>query len=220
MRTAGADRGSHGFVRRILVPAGGLVSVLILVCLLFYSFFPLPNRLSVLFIGNPMVLAFWDGGFRDTLLLVPIDSDVTVSSLYGYGDYSLASLWKLGRIEKKGGLLLTTSLEEALGLPIPWFFGPKTESLPPDFDTSGGVPTAWELLRFLNPLTASSNIPMTVRIALWRILASKGGQTEILSFDEKNVYADKQNPDGSTIRILDPDRVENALGTRFEDDRI
>ena len=52
---------------------------------------------------------------------ITIPASAQVDAVGGYGRYSLGSLWKLGAIDNKNGTLVSDSLEEALGISIPWY---------------------------------------------------------------------------------------------------
>lgn len=62
-----------------------------------------------------------------TIIEVPKTTQVEASS--GYGKWLAGSLWQLGADEGKGGELLATSLEKALGLPIDGWMSSQGEAL-------------------------------------------------------------------------------------------
>jgi len=58
-----------------------------------------------------------------------IDPQVTVESAYGYGEYKVGSLLKLGQLEGLGSRLLTHSLELSMGMKIHGYVSYETPSL-------------------------------------------------------------------------------------------
>ena len=54
----------------------------------------------------------------DTITLLSFPPDLVILTAYGYGDYKVESLLKLGQIEGLDHLLLTSSLQQTLGLPV------------------------------------------------------------------------------------------------------
>ena len=75
---------------------------------------------TVLSIGDPMVV--WSQDLQSNKFIkITIPASAQVDAVGGYGRYSLGSLWKLGAIDNKNGTLVSDSLEEALGISIPWY---------------------------------------------------------------------------------------------------
>jgi len=54
----------------------------------------------------------------DTVTLLSFPPNLVIQTAYGYGDYKVDSLLKLGQIEGLDDLLLTSSLQQTLGLPV------------------------------------------------------------------------------------------------------
>lgn len=155
------------------------------------------SRLTVLAIGDPMVV--WSVDTKsNTFIKITIPADVQVDAVGGYGRYSLAALWKLGTIDKKNGTLVSGSLEEVLGISIPWYV-----------DISGGR------------LLPRSNMPLPLLISwLGTMRSVKPDRTTAIAITPKTALEVQELPDATRIMVMDPARVDALLGTQFEDEAI
>lgn len=79
--------------------------------------------MSVLFVGSPMRFMYAGPG-SDRYTMIELPSDKPIEALHGYGKYTPSSLWKLGFIEKRPGLL-RDSISDLIALPISAYFGRK-----------------------------------------------------------------------------------------------
>lgn len=79
------------------------------------------SRVNFVLIGadrNPLVFSFEEkGGF-----ILKLDPREKIVLSYGFGEYEIGKVFALGELEKKGGLLLGSSLENYLSAPIFGFF--------------------------------------------------------------------------------------------------
>lgn len=155
------------------------------------------SRLTVLSVGDPMVIWSRDPAGRG-FIKITIPAAVQVDAVGGYGRYSLNALWKLGEMDKKSAALVQKSLEEAFGVPIPWYL-----------DTSGQ--------RFL-PRT---NMPITMLLIwLWNTRSIRPDQMKEIVMNRQTGLMETAQPDGVGVEVLDPDRIDTALGSLFEDEAI
>lgn len=175
------------------------------------------SRMTVVSIGDPVIV--WSQDIQSKrFVTISIPANAEVDAVGGYGRYSLDALWKLGSIDsprwssrladasakrageagKKNGTLVSDSLEEALGISIPWYI-----------DASRG--------RWL-PRT---NMPLLLLFSwLWRTRDIRPDQITTISLRPETALAFEDVPDGTKVAVVDPVRVDVLLGSLFEDERI
>jgi hypothetical protein len=205
-----------------------IVIVLVILAIVVWIFFPRPvnpyGRETYILVSDPMIVASWDGSDR-TLILLSLPSDIAAEGTHGYGTYSLAAFWRLGEIDKKDGTVLSESVSEALGIPVTWFIGPKnglfgTRDSP--LATVKGVFSMKNVPGFLAG-RFRTNISFRQFIGLaWLLNFSRPERVSAYDFtrNQSAVAVDSVLPDGSTIQILDPQRLDSQLKSVFEDESL
>ncbi len=190
-----------------------------------WIFFPRPKnpygRETYILVSDPMIVASWNWNDR-TLTLLTLPSDIAAEGTHGYGTYSLAAFWRLGEIDKKDGTVLAESVSEALGIPVTGYVGPKTGTFAYDGDA---LATAKKIFSFPNSILGRlrTNIPTGKYIGLaWLLNFSRPDRVNTYDFTKNPgaVGEDSVLADGSTVRILDPQRVDAALANLFEDESV
>lgn len=176
------------------------------------------HRETYILVSDPMIVASWSTEDR-VLTLLSIPADVAAEGTHGYGTYSLAAFWRLGEIDKKDGTVLVESVSEALGIPIDGYIGPKTGEFAYGNDA---LTTTKAIFSFPNSIWGRyrTNIPFKKFIDLaWRLNFSRPDRVNIYDFTHNTteVAQDSVLPDGSTVQILDPQRVDSQLKNIFED---
>lgn len=177
---------------------------------------------SLVIAADSMVVLTWsEDGSRLTAVVIP--GDTAIEGAFGYGRYSLASLWKLGQIDKLGGELLRVSLEETLGLPIRWYLGKGTiEPLP------GESVTAW-LREIFSPRGVvallsgeyRSTVPFPVFFSLARSVSFlKPDQVSVINLRGTSVIGTTTLADGTNVPVLDQERLDLVLGNTFHDPQL
>lgn len=206
---------------------GILVGFVILV-MAGWMFFPRPTnpygRETYVLVSDPMIVASWSAADR-TLTLVLLPSDIAAEGTHGYGTYSLAAFWRLGEIDKKDGTVLSESMSEALGIPVDGYIGPKTGEFTHSDVGLGPVKVTFSLKNVIALMAGAyrTNIPLGKFIELaWLLNFSRPARVKMYDFTH-NMSAVAQDlvlPDGSTERILDPQRMDAQLKTVFEDESV
>ncbi len=190
-----------------------------------WMFFPRPanpyGRETYILVSDPMIVASWSEADR-VLTLLTIPSDIAAEGTHGYGTYSLAAFWRLGEIDKKDGTVLAESISEALGIPVNGYIGPKTGAFIYEHDART---TIKKIFSFLNSIGGRyrTNVPFGKFISLaWLLNFSRPDRVNVFNFTHNTtaVARDSVLPDGSTVRILDPQRVDSQLKTVFEDESV
>lgn len=79
------------------------------------------NQLNLVFdpaiTGQPVLVAFFNPNEK-SLNILSIPTGTLIEAVGGYGPYRVESLFGLGELDGRGGEVLTTSLQEYLGVPI------------------------------------------------------------------------------------------------------
>ena len=199
--------------------------VLVILAIGIWIFFPRPKnpygRETYILVSDPMIVASWSLADR-TLTLIALPSDIAAEGTHGYGTYSLAAFWRLGEIDKKDGTVLAESMSEALGIPVNGYVGPKTGEFTYENDART---TIKQIFSFRNSIPGRyrTNISLKTFIALaWRLNFSRPDRVNTYDFTKNPsaVAQDSVLPDGSTLRLLDPQRVDSQLKAIFEDESV
>lgn len=213
---------------RIHKPGKGLryivfsLPVLLLLLLLFIWFggiHNVGNRMTVVLVGNPVTIVSWNK--RDnSFLIVSLPTQAVIESVHGYGKYSLESLWKLGSIEGKEGTVLSESIEELFGAPVPWYIGKKNHMLLTKNDPLTLVKSVFSVPMapsFFSGLYATN---MSPREFLTFVLAFSRRRPDIKILDLEETLVSQALPDGSSELVPDKNSIDQRIGNTFEDSAI
>lgn len=205
-----------------------VIGVLVVLAILVWIFFPRPTtpygRETYVLVSDPMIVASWSEADR-TLTLITLPSDVAAEGTHGYGTYSLAAFWRLGEIDKKDGTVLSESMSEALGIPVDGYIGPKIGEFTYGDNSLAAVKSIFSLKHVVGFIGGRyrTNIPFKKFIDLaWRLNFSRPDRVNNYDFihNMSAVAQDSVLPDGSIVRILDPQRLDAQLNTVFEDESV
>ena len=179
-------------------------------------------REGVLVVGDPMLLVSW-GADRPIVRIVKIPVHGFVEGVYGYGSYPLGALWTLESSSSRDRGLLVSSVEEAVGVWVPWFIGDRGGSLPDRGDARdalGRVFSAGSVFRLVSQ-GYQTNMPLGVFVSfVFRLSFLRPDDLKIFDMTQASVLTTERLADGSTRELLDPRRLDTQLGTNLEDDRI
>ncbi len=180
------------------------------------------TRISVVVVSDPMHVVSLDRETQE-LRVLTIPVDVTVDAVHGYGRYSLEALWKLGSIEKKEGAVLAESLEETIGLPVPYYIGrtdhefikgSNPEEIMANVFTFQGL---FALLRG----GFQTNIPAREFLAITRsrseALSTKHQTTDLSA---SHVLVKETAADGTSVSVLDTERLDQIVKADYEHTNI
>lgn len=204
-----------------------LVAISVALCFLMVSYFSLRGQrnipVGIVVASDPVSLLYFDTDRRSTTIIhIPIDTYLKDSS------YSLDALWHLGAIDPKDASLLQQSLREAFGAPVIWYIGQKTSAIEP-FESVGDYSKQGIVSNIVSPGTFIALLSGTYRTNISPI------QFLELFFSTRDIPADRvktidikktsalvkqQLADGSTVPLLDNDRVDSLFGRVFEDSQI
>jgi hypothetical protein len=189
-----------------------------------WMFFPRPKnpygRETYILVSDPMIVVSWSVVDR-TLTLISIPDDMLAEGTHGYGTYSLTAFWRLGEIDKKDGTVLAESVSEALGIPVDGYTGPKKGSFGYRDTSLATTKTSFSLKNIFGFLGGvyRTNIPFHTFIELsWLLNFSRPDHVNTYDFTQNTAAVAQKSilPDGSTVRILDPQRLDSQLKSVFE----
>lgn len=193
-----------------------IIPVVIILAICLWLFFPHTEnpyaRETFILVSDPMIVVSLA---NRTVTLILLPSDIAAEGTHGYGTYSLAAFWKLGEIDKKDGTVLAETVSEAFGIPVTGYIGPKTglfEYRDTAFATVKAVFSLGGRYR--------TNIPFKKFIDLaWFLNFSRPARVNTYDFTRNSSAVAQESvlPDGSSVRILDPQRLDAQLKTVFED---
>lgn len=176
-----------------------------------------PTPLTVLFVADPIVLVVYHSETsRPSQITFPID--LQIEGLYGTGQYSLESLWKLEILDKSGKNLLSDSLEEAIGMPINRVVSLGDEELTklnvqePNI-SSRLTPRYWLQLSVLN----EGNARFRDIVWMWWLFGSlESLEWQNVNISESSAVQSDQLTDGTPIRLLVQKGLDIVLKSHFE----
>lgn len=180
------------------------------------------RRLNIVLATSPVSVWSWDRN-ANTATIVLLPADTVIDATHGYGKYSLEAIWKIGSIEKKEDGLLSGSLSDALGVPIPLYFGEASENVPSNGDPVAYGKEAFSVRHIAGLLlgTYRTNIPLPTFIALTKaISAMHSSDITQIDLSRMTVSIEEELPDNSIRKVLDPIAVDAVLQGDFEDDAI
>lgn len=214
--------------RRNSQPPGAAIILVIILAIGAWILLPRSSspygRETYILVSDPMVVVSWNPSDRQ-LTLISFPSDVAAQGTHGYGIYSLAAFWRLGEIDKKDGTVLSESLSEALGIPVTGYIGPKTGLFTARDTVLATTKATFSLRNLFGSIGVGyrTNIPLRQFIGLaWMLNFSRPDRVNTYDFTHKlaAVSQDSVLPDGSILRLVDPQRLDAQLDTVFEDESI
>ena len=174
-----------------------------------------PYRQTIVIAGSPTHILSVNAA-KSNVTLIDIPEDTVISAVQGYGNYSVRSLITLDGIDAHHGTLVTTSLSDALGIPISWYVAP-TDS----FAGNGTVEMvrrlfSWGSVGRILSGKIDTSVPISTWISLvWMLRFIPADAVEILNVDPAIVSM--QLPDGGSAPTLDESKLDFVLQNRLFD---
>ncbi len=174
-----------------------------------------PYRQTIIIAGNPAHILSINAA-KTNVTLIDIPEDTVISAVKGYGNYSVRSLIALDGIDKHHGALVSTSLSDALGIPISGYVPPSDIT-----DGSGSVEMvrrmfSWGSIAAVLSRKLSTSIPVSTWVSLvWVLRFIPADAVEIL--DVRPAIISQASPDGSFVPTLDESRLDFVFQNRLFD---
>lgn len=176
---------------------------------------PVPFRQTVVIVGEPVhIISFDAKNHRVTALDLPYDA--VIAAALGYGKYSVRALLSLDKIDHRDGLLITSSISNALGLPITGHM--ITPNLPVGSMDSDKLRRifSWGSVAGVMTKSVHGSIPLFSWLRFVFMVSSL--PADGLTFvDIAPAIIDAESADGSRLPTIDESRVDYFLDTAFFD---
>lgn len=201
-----------------------LVAASLLIATILFLLFSRPNRtrLTVAFATNPVMVWSYDLQ-KAQVAIVVLPSDAVTEAAWGYGEYPIGALWKLGAIEKRGGHLLAMSTEHALAVPVHFFAGEKRDVLTDMNDPVGYGKAFFSITKTVQFFARRlhTNLALSEFLTLsWQAQTAKADKFMIVDLRPSVKTVTQTLPDGSERIVLDSTQVDELLKGVFEDERV
>ena len=157
------------------------------------------NQINLAFDAQPVAIASFNPQENSANILI-IPNGTLVEAAWGYGPYRVESLFGLGELDGRGGEVLTTSLQEYLGIPIDAYA--SVENARPEWSRGG-------------------KIKDFIIENIWSLLKN-GGKTNLTKWDLARLWWKINNIPEDKIKIfdLDPQLLEQIISGFAIDEKI
>ena len=177
-----------------------------------------PFRQAFVVTTDPMRIITWDKK-RTAVQIVSVPSDILIDGALGYGQYALSALWTLDTLDRHNGILLSNSVAQALGIPITdVIFTDMPNSEFPVLDSMKKL-FSWSSIarRLFGRVGTTISVSDWVHI-VFIVHTLRTDDMEVL--DLSMATADVLRPDGTVVRVLDPQKVDYILGNSLHDQAL
>jgi len=154
------------------------------------------NQINLAFDAQPVAIASFNPQENSANILI-IPNGTLVEAAWGYGPYRAESLFGLGELDGRGGEVLTTSLQEYLGIPIDAYVSIENGKWTRDNVKTGLLEKLWFLFK-------------------------NGGKTNLTKWDLARLWWKINNIPEDKIKIfdLDPQLLEQIISGFAIDEKI
>lgn len=169
------------------------------------------------------------------LVILKVPSDVYLNVPYGYGNYLAGNVFALGTLDSKrsGGYLLRKSIENTFAIVTEGYLAKKTgkpeirlnnkddiRKIKSKFFSFVGVITSFpEFIAYFSDL--ETNLSFMDKFNLWNAIRStRLDNIIILDIDEASVFSKEKLPDGTFIKIIDPELFDAFISFKFQDQLV
>jgi hypothetical protein len=179
------------------------------------------KNINFIVAGDPVHILSLDTE-KSILKSITVPASTVINGTNEYGKYSLSALWKLGQLDKKGGIVLQKSLGGAFALPLQYYFGTSGDGLPniANYADLKKVFSYRQIPSYIRGVY-KTNMPLAVYVKVISSL-SRISEGDIVAFSVKNLHTTDSVtlPDGSTSNEFNPSIWDTKIGTSFEDPEV
>jgi|GEM_PF-6278936 len=188
------------------------------------------SKISFVLNTNPVAVSTLDPK-ENTILIIIFPQDIYEETPNNLGTYKLTSLWKLGNLEKKQGLILAKTLQNTIGTPIDGWIGINDSWNITENPTKNDINLYKKKISNLNSFTKifknyfSNNF--RTNFSIFDILSLRNSISNIrsdkiviLNLGKLDVTYKLNLPDGSKGKMIDKNLLENITQNIFEDKNI
>lgn len=183
-----------------------------------FIYFAPQNYQAIVVSGEPVLIVLQKPkGQKPVIFSLP--ADTYIEGVHGYGAYSLSALWKLGTLDKRGGMLLADSLSDSLGLPVTRYL--ESSSYSADLPLAMRQLFGWNQVHAFMTGRLHTNIRFGELIGIVKQLSNaRLGEIKTMSLGNTTLFEKVALPDGSIVSKVDPDRIDPIMGEAFENEDI
>ncbi len=178
----------------------------------------MPFRQAFVITTEPLRILSWDKS-RIALQVVSIPSDILISGAFGYGQYSLVAMRTLDTMDHKNGQLLSESVAQAVGVPITGTIITESQSSDRPVLESLKKIFSWRSIG----VRIVGRIGTTVSLSDWIhlvFMVHALGTDDIEVLNLTSAVNDLVRPDGTTVHVLDSEKVDYIVGNTLHDARL
>lgn len=200
---------SYHRVRNKMLPAMVASAIAVLCTIVFYVAMraltaPSPWRQSVAFVTDSTIhVVSWDAT-REHVVVIDMPSSSVIEGTHGYGAYPAGSLLTLDTIDRHQGRVFLESLSDAFGLPITGYVRMIDTK---KFDGSISLIRSYFSWASIFQVQNRQHIGWINWVA-WVIAAGSLKVDQVTSLSVSQALVDQTQPDGSVVRVLDPQRLD------------
>lgn len=196
------------------------LAVLVFLMVVFRS--PPSGRISVVIASDPVILWSWDT-YDGHAVIVTIPADTVVTSVHGYGQYALSSLWKFGGMDSRERGLFSQTISDIMAVPVPWYVGFSRSDVvkfSDPFDALGRIFAPSATLSYLGGAEKTNMSLIQFLTFVRAFVGTSKGKTTVVNLSPDNAMTQVQLPDGSRVQGIDLARLDSVLVDDFEDTRV
>lgn len=183
-----------------------------------------------LFVNSKPALILSFNSAEESLIVLSLPEKTLMDATGGYGNYLLAKIPQLDKLEKKQGKLIVNSVSEFLGLPFDGYLDLEQKELSPNdlFSREEFLQVKEEILNFQSVFsiaksTGRTNSNLELRDlfqAYFKFNKIGGGKLMFVDLAQKYVLRAEKLPDSTDVLIGDPEVVDSGLGNLFNEPGI
>ena len=178
-------------------------------------------RTNVVLKSDPPVIVSLPKNREDKIILLSLPADTYTKVPYGYGEYQLLAVWRLGELEKKPRLYLDT-LEDALALKLAGWVGEG--ALKP---VAGGDDFVASIKATLTPIKVvlgqvggNLSFPDQLFLAYKHATAGAGNFDLAETQNIPLVFQTQELPDGTQVKEINDSVADKYLSPKFEETEV
>jgi hypothetical protein len=184
------------------------------------------NQINLVFnstiTGQPVLVASFNPQEKSLNTLI-IPGETLVEVIQGYGLYRVESIYSLGELEGKGGLLLAGSIQEYFGLPIDgWVAGHKSKrSVNLVTGAAGSRNYFIDIIVESLKEESRTNLARWDLVRLWwEIRGVRQDRIKMVDLGETSASEEVVLPDGTKAIKIDPQHLEQIISEVAVDEKI
>lgn len=184
------------------------------------------NQFNIVINSRPVSMVSFNPAEKSlNVLLIP--DGTFIETIHGYGPYRAESIYRLGELNKKGGELLSGSLQEYLGIPVDAYASmgngewPRPEARPEGRIENGKI-KEWILTKVFSLLKGGkTNLTKWDVIRLWWSLRNiRQDKVNLVDLGQTSANQEVNLLDGTKANKIDTERLELIMSQFFVNKKL